>query len=161
MDQGQPDQSAHEANSPPAKPLLIGWKERLDFVEWGLHRIKVKIDTGARTSAIDALRYELHENGQNGPFARLYLSLYAKDPQKISVVEAPLIRKIVVRNSGGFCEERPLIETEIRLGSVQKRIWITVTRRHTMRFRVLLGRNGLADDFVVDASKKYLLRRRQ
>jgi hypothetical protein len=29
-----------------------------------------------------------------------------------------------------------------------------------MRFRVLLGRNGLGDDFVVDASKKYLLRRR-
>ena len=79
MDQGQSDQSANEANVPLGKPLLIGWKERLDFVEWGLHRIKVKIDTGARTSAIDALRYELHENGQNGPFARLYLSLYAND----------------------------------------------------------------------------------
>jgi hypothetical protein len=161
MDYGQSDQSSFDANLPSNRPVLVGWKERLDFVAWHLHSVKVKIDTGARTSALDALRYELFENGQTGPFARLFLSLDARDPQKISIVEAPLLSKIVVRNSGGFCEERPLIETEIRLGPVQKRIRITVTRRHSMRFRVLLGRNGIADDFVVDPSKKYLLRRRQ
>src|SRR5438105_2279681 len=111
MEHGKSDQPSPEAILPLTKPLLIGWKERLDFVEWGLHRVKVKIDTGARTSALDAFRYELHENGQNGPFARLFLCLNANDPHKISVVEAPLLRKIVVRNSGGFCEERPLIET--------------------------------------------------
>ena len=35
---------------------------------------------------------------------------------------------------------------------------MTVTNRSGMRFRVILGRLALADDFVVDVSKKYLLR---
>jgi hypothetical protein len=160
MTRNQSDQPAPEANIPFNTPLVIGWKERLDFVDWQLRRIKVKIDTGARTSVLDAIRYELHENGKNGPFARLHLALDHKQPLKIAVVEAPLLRKIVVRNSGGSCEERPLIETEIRLGPVQKKIVLTVTRREGLCFRMLLGRNALANDFIVDVGKKYLLRRK-
>jgi hypothetical protein len=160
MTRDQSEQPTPEANIPFNTPIVIGWKERLDFVDWQLRRIKVKIDTGARTSVLDAIRYELHENGQNGPFARLYLALDHKQPLKIAVVEAPLLRKIVVRNSGGICEERPLIETEIRLGPIQKKIVLTVTRREGLSFRMLLGRNALANDFIVDVGKKYLLRRK-
>ena len=34
--------------------LPIGWKERLDFPDWGLNHVRVKIDTGACTSALGA-----------------------------------------------------------------------------------------------------------
>jgi hypothetical protein len=140
------------------RPLVIGWKERLDFPEWGVRRVKAKADTGARTSALDALSYELFQADGRGLCVRLRLALHRARSDELHLVEAPVLRMVVVRNSGGLSEQRPLIETDIVLGPVRKRIRMTVTNRSGMRFRVILGRLALADDFVVDVSKKYLLR---
>jgi hypothetical protein len=138
--------------------LLIGWKERLDFPAWGLRRVKAKVDTGARTSALGAVGYDLYHAEGVGLCARLRLALHRKRPGELRVVEAPVLRMVVVRNSNGMSEQRPLIETEVALGPLRKRVRLTVTNRSGMLFRVILGRQALADDFVVDVSKKYLLR---
>jgi hypothetical protein len=141
------------------RPLLIGWKERLDFPAWGIRRVKAKVDTGARTSALDALSYELYHAEDGGLWVRLRLTLLRKHRGEPRVVEVPVLRMVVVRNSGGQQEERPLIEAEVVLGPVRKRVLLTVTNRAAMRFRVILGRLALAGDFVVDVSRKYLLGR--
>ena len=65
---------------------------------------------------------------------------------------------VMVRNTSGQTEQRPLIETTIRLGPVCKRIHLTVTDRSRMIFPVILGRTALTGDFVVDVSRHYLLR---
>ena len=65
---------------------------------------------------------------------------------------------VIVKNTGGVSEQRPLIETTIRLGPVTKRVRLTVTHRSGLRFPVILGRKALEGDFIVDVSKKYLLR---
>jgi hypothetical protein len=139
------------------QPLVIGWKERLTFPEWGIHRIRAKIDTGARTSAVDAVDYETFHTATGILSARLRLALERRHPERVTVVEVPVLRMVRVRNSGGTTEERPLVETVIRLGSLTKTIRLTVTRRPAMLYRVLLGREALADDFVVDVSGKYRL----
>jgi hypothetical protein len=144
--------------SGPVRPLRIGWKERITFPQWGIRRVKAKMDTGARTSALGVVGYELFHADGVGLCARLRLALHRKRQDELHMVETPVLRMVTVRNSGGVHEERPLIETEIVLGPVHKRIRLTVTNRSRMLFRVLLGRQALADDFVVDASKKYLLR---
>jgi hypothetical protein len=141
----------------PPRPTLLGWQERLDLPEWKLRRIRVKIDTGARTSALDAVGYELFE--EDGKLmARLRLALSHKHPDRLKVVQTPVLKLVVVSNSGGIREQRPLVETMIRLGPVTKRIRLTITNRASMRFRMLLGREALCDDFLVDPSKKNLLR---
>ncbi len=141
-----------------ARPLVIGWKERLDFPAWGIRRVKAKADTGARTSALDAVSYELYHAEGGGLCIRLRLALLRKHVGAPAVVEVPVLRMVVVRNSGGMHEQRPLIEADVVLGPVRKRVLLTVTNRAGMRFRVILGRLALAGDFVVDVSKKYLLR---
>jgi hypothetical protein len=140
------------------RPLLIGWKERLDFPAWGVRRLKAKVDTGARTSALDAASYELFHADSAGLCIRLRLALRHGHLGELLQVEAPVLRMVVVRNSSGMQEQRPLIEADVALGPVRKRIRLTVTNRAGMRFRVILGRQALAEDFVVDVSKKYLLR---
>jgi hypothetical protein len=46
----------------------------------------------------------------------------------------------------------------VQLGPVLKRIRLTVTSRAGLRYRMILGRQALAGNFVVDVSRKYLLR---
>jgi hypothetical protein len=138
-------------------PRTIGWKEYVDFPEWGVRRVKVKIDTGARTSALDVLRYDVRQT-ETGLLADLWLALSRKHPQRVTVVTAPVLKTVLVANSMCIREQRPLIETVIRLGPITKRVRLTITNRSGMLFRMILGRKALEGDFVVDVSRKYLLR---
>jgi hypothetical protein len=138
-------------------PLTIGWKERVDFPTWGIRRVKVKIDTGARTSALDVLSYDLRQT-DSGLVADLRLALSRRHPERVTVVTVPVLQIVVVTSSTGIQEKRPLIEAVIRLGPITKRIHVTVTNRSRMLFRMILGRKALEGDFVVDVSKRYLLR---
>lgn len=136
-------------------PLVIGWKEYVYFPAWGIRRVKVKVDTGARTSALGVLGYELLKEGSN-LVVEMRIAPYRRHPARVFVVRAPVLRMSVVTNSGGTREERPVIETEIRLGPIVKRIPFTVTRRPGLLFAALLGRKALEGDFLVDVSRKYL-----
>jgi hypothetical protein len=139
--------------------VTVGWKEYVGLPDWGVRRVKAKIDTGARTSVLDAAHCELRPAGGGLLVATLSLVLSSRHPERMVTVKVPVLRMVHVRNSGGVCEERPLIETTVRLGPVTKRILLTVTRRSSMRFRMLLARKALEGDFVVDVSRKYLCRR--
>jgi hypothetical protein len=147
------------ADDGPGPPWMIGWKELVEFPEWGLRRVKVKIDTGARTSALDVVSYELRDADGQGLVAELRLALNRRRPDALTVVHTPVLQMVVVSNSSGIREQRPLVETTLRLGPVTKRVRMTVTNRSGMRFPMILGRKALENDFVVNVSRKYLLSR--
>jgi hypothetical protein len=136
--------------------LRIGWKEYVALPEWGIPRLKAKIDTGARTSAIDAAHYELCTTPQ-GLHICMSLVVGQRRRRRQVMVEAPVVRLLTVRNSANQPEERPLVETLLQLGPVCKRVQLTVTSRAGMCFRLLLGRKALEGDFLIDVSQKYLL----
>ena len=140
-------------------PLTIGWKENVELVDWGIARVRAKIDTGARTSALDVASYELREEPEVGLMARLQLALDSRHPDQLIQVVTPVLKMVVVANSSGICEQRPLVETTLRLGPIVKRVQLTVTNRATMRFRMILGRKALEGDFIIDVARKFLLRR--
>jgi hypothetical protein len=145
--------------------LLIGRKERLDFPEWGLLHVRVKVDTGAWSSALDVTGYELEHVGP-GAMVRLRLNVdhyrsrrrEAYGEERGIDVRAPVVAMAAVRNSGGQQEVRPVVEALVRLGPVEKRIRLTLTNRSSMRCRMILGRQALAGSFLVDVGSKYLLR---
>jgi hypothetical protein len=144
---------------PASRPLVIGWKEVVELPDWGVRRLRIKVDTGARTSAIDVLSCAIEETSAEGLVAELRLALDPRHLDHVTVVRTPLLGMVTVSNSGGVRERRPLVETTLRLGPITKRVRLTVANRAGLRFRMLLGRQALAGDFLVDVSKRYLLKK--
>ena len=137
--------------------LVVGWKERVDFVDWDIHRVRVKMDTGARTSAIDAMIHEVRANPDGSRTALLEVALFRRKPLKTSFVEAPVVGSARVRNTGGVVAERLVIETTIRLGSTTKRIRLTVANRGLMLSPLAARRPG-GEFWSMRFCRKYVLK---
>lgn len=130
---------------------LIGVAERIELPEWGVTRLRVKIDTGARTSALHVDGVEPLENGR----VRFWIVLDRRGDKRVQV-EAPITRISKVRSSSGRAEQRYFVTTRMRLGGIEKPIEISLARREPMLFRMLLGRTALGRDFLVDPAHRYL-----
>lgn len=134
----------------------MGWREWVGLPELGVERIKAKIDTGARTSAIHAFEIRPFErDGQR--FVGFVLHPVQHRRQPAVVCEAPLVDKRVVISSNGEREHRFVIETRVTLGSESWPIEMTLTNRDEMGFRMLLGRRALRRRFVVDPGGSFKL----
>jgi hypothetical protein len=124
-------------------PLNIGWREWLALPMLQIPAIKAKIDTGARTSALHAFFVEPFErNGMQ--MVRFGVHPLRKRLDLEIICEAPVKDYRAVSDSGGHREMRYVIETEVVLGDLKKRIEMTLTNRDNMRFRMLLGRTAMA-----------------
>jgi hypothetical protein len=145
----------------PSPAIRLGWKEYLDLPELGLRRLKGKIDTGARTSTLhvhDLVYLERPGAGTGGQAAEVTFAPDRRDATRLVTARVRVLRHVQVTDSGGHRELRPLIETELVLGPVRKRIYLTLTDRSGMLFRMILGRKAVEGDFCVDPAAKYLLR---
>jgi hypothetical protein len=137
-------------------PITAGWKEYADFPDWGLRRVKVKLDTGARSAAVGVRDCRLVEV-PGGHEAELTLAPYRRRPNRVTVVRVPVVGFRAVKSSCGQAEQRPVVELTFRLGPITKRVAATVADRSRMLIPVLLGRLALAPEFVVDPARKYVL----
>lgn len=135
---------------------VLGWREWVSLPELGITWIKAKVDTGARTSALHAFELE--------PFQRagkdwVRFSVHPLQGENDTVIqcESPVLERRDVTDSGGHLENRPVIETELLLGSFSKRIELTLTDRDTMRFKMLLGRTAMRPNLLVYPSQSFKL----
>lgn len=134
--------------------VIVGWREWASLPELGIEAIKMKVDTGARTSAIHAFEVEsFTRDGQE--WVRFSLHPIQDQPQ-ITVCEALVLDRRVVTDSGGHKEERPVILTAIDLGGRQWPIEVTLTDRENMIFRMLLGRTAMTE-IMVEPTASFLL----
>lgn len=137
--------------------VLIGWREWLSLPDLNIDRIKAKIDTGARTSALHAFFVEpFVENGVD--MVRFGVHPLQKRLDLEVVCHYPVKDYREVSDSGGHTEMRYVIETDIRLGERQWPIEMTLTNRDSMKFRMLLGRTAI-QDFAVIPEQSYLFGR--
>jgi hypothetical protein len=126
--------------------MTIGWREWVEFPEWGF-RLKAKADTGARSSAIDCA--EITE--LPGDRVRFTVRLDRRR-NKLITLEKDIVARKKVRSSTGRPTSRVFVETQLRLAGVEKRIVVSLVCRKRMIHRLLLGREALSNDFIVDSS---------
>lgn len=135
---------------------IIGWREWISLPELGIAKIKAKIDTGARSSALHAFDIQTFElDGKS----RVRFQVHPEQRSTIETVtaEAEVIDWRKVRNSGGKAELRPVVLTEVELMGKRWEIEVTLTNRELMGFRMLLGRQAVRRQFLIDAEKSYLI----
>jgi hypothetical protein len=139
--------------------LRAGWVEHVTLPDLAIPRLKAKLDTGARTSALHVVRMRTVDTA-GGPQGRPILDITVPGGgrgRKPHRVRAAVRGYVVVRDTSGRMERRPVIETALRLGPMKKRIAVTLTNRGDMLFPMLIGRTALGAGVVVDPTRRYLL----
>ena len=127
----------------------------MSLPDLGLEWVKVKVDTGARSSALHAADLEQFED-DGDTFVRFEAHPWQRSESNGLVVVARVVDMRAVRSSSGDSEERPVIRSRVRLGDVDFEIELTLTSRQQMGFRMLLGREAVRGRFLVNAGRSYL-----
>lgn len=135
------------------KKTLIGWSEHISFPEWNIVGLDVKIDTGARSSALHVEELKIYKSGK----ARFEVVMDEHHPLDRVPVTAPILKWGMVRSSNGLYTKRCFVRASARIGPIEKMIDISLVSREKMVFRMLLGRKALQHDFIVDVSRRNLL----
>ncbi|HXU65221.1 MAG TPA: RimK/LysX family protein [Polyangia bacterium] len=134
----------------------VGWVELVALPGLGVERLKAKIDTGARTSALHVTRMRVVDT-TGGPHRRPILEITVPAGRRPIVVRVTVRAYAMVRDTSGRIERRPVIETALKLGPLQRRITVTLTNRGDMLYPMLVGRTALGPGLLVDPSRRYLL----
>jgi len=126
--------------------IIIGKTDRVDFPKLNLEDIKVKIDTGAKTSALHCSYIKVRENN--------IVEFKVLNSNKSFFY--PITRVAKIKSSNGFVEKRYIIKTEIVLFNNIYHTEFSLTNRKSMKYPVLLGRSFLKENFLVDVNKEDL-----
>ncbi|MBV0932661.1 ATP-dependent zinc protease family protein [Marinobacterium weihaiense] len=139
---------------------ILGWREWVALPDLDIAKIKAKVDTGARTSALHAFDVRLEETSA-GKIVHFKIHPRQRDLETVIECQAPLLDEREVRDSGGHSEMRYVIETRITIGDTTHTAEVTLTNRDSMGFRMLLGRTTMNGHYLVDPGSSYLMKKRK
>jgi len=136
------------------KKRIIGEYEDISLPEWGIRRMRARVDTGASISAIHVENICLLPHNR----ASFDVVIGWKKTQKKKVHVVAHVRRLKrIRPTTGESKFRWIVTTKIVLGSQSKQIELGLADRGKMTFRMLLGRAALRGDFLVDPARRCLL----
>lgn len=134
---------------------VIGWREWIALPDFSVVAIKVKVDTGARSSALHA--YGLRFERRNGEQIAVFEIHPVQRKAKPSIRAEAVVREWrKVTSSGGHHEVRPVVVTDVELLGRTWPVEVTLTSRDSMGFRMLLGRQAVRRRFVVDPGRSFV-----
>jgi hypothetical protein len=129
--------------SPAEEKIVIGTVERVILLPWGV-KLRARIDTGAATSSLDARDLEIKDN------TAIFRLPGKPGGQRLRL---PVIEWDHIKYPRGL-RRRPVVEMEICLGSRLIKTKVNLSDRSYLKYPLILGRNFLRDNFIVDVKRR-------
>ena len=141
---------------------LIGSEEWCAFNQLKIPAILARIDSGAKTSSIQATEIKLIKKNDEDWVRFAVYPLQNNNTIKV-ICSAKLVDKRSIKGSFGISEERLIITVPIGIAEDTFDIELSLANRNTMEFRMLLGREAMVNRYVINpgvkqVQKKYLKR---
>ena len=133
---------------------VIGWREWVGLPDLGIQQIKVKVDTGARSSSLHAFDMKTFEQDGENWVSFQVNPIQNKTDRRVKVV-ARVLEFRSIRSSSGCAQLRPVIVTHVTLLGITWPVELTLANRCAMGFRMLLGREAFRRRFLVDAGRSF------
>ena len=124
--------------------IRLGGVENVVLLPWGV-LMPARIDTGAATSSLDARNLTIKGNTVEFNLPQQY------GGRKIRL---PLDKWKTVKTSEAR-ERRPVVFIEMCIGSKRVRTRVNLNDRSKVKYPLIIGRNTLSHDFVVECSTSY------
>ena len=116
-------------------------------------RTRARIDTGAATSSINATDIvEFERDGK--PWVRFAFSPGNGDEPV--AIERPVSRRVLIKRHGFEPQRRYVVTLGLAIGNIEEVVEVTLSDRSDFEFPVLVGRNFLTDNAVVDVSRQFI-----
>mgnify|MGYP000181944515 CR=1 FL=1 len=133
---------------------LLGSEEWCQFDDLSIPAIKARIDSGAKTSSIQASKIKIFEKDLE---KWVRFEVYpVQENRSISVLCQAKVEDVrQVKSSQGVAEKRPVIKTKVQIADQSFEIELTLANRETMEYRMLLGREAINGRYLVDPSKSF------
>jgi hypothetical protein len=110
-------------------------------------RVRARVDSGAQTSSIHAEDVEIEAGGD--PRGKPIAFKVVNEQGQSQRIETQVARQILTKTSEGS-ERRYAVPLTITWNNASKTVLVTLNDRSQMRHRLLLGRNWLRGDYIVD-----------
>ena len=137
-----------------SEQITLGWEEWIGLPGLGLPAIKAKIDTGARTSALHAFDIEAF-GPASAPKVRFAVHPIPDNDMVSIPCSAEIVDRREVTSSNGEAELRYVIRSDLEVGGRRWPIELTLTDRGSMAYRMLLGRQALSEEVIVNPSESF------
>lgn len=129
---------------------IIGEVEPVTLVPSGV-TMPARIDTGATTSSIDATEIEPFE--RDGKKWVRFVVADRRSGEKVPL-QCPVLRRVNIISHAGESLRRPVVMIKTMMGGVAFDHEFSLTDRSDFSYQVLIGRNYLQGEFVVDVNRK-------
>lgn len=156
-----------QASDPIVEKRIMGWVENI-YLPPSYIKLKAKLDTGAKTSSIDArditpflrdgqqwVRFTIQRNG-NDPYVGKEGRLHPAKPEINMVIERPVERVVKIKRHKKKSMERFTVILPIYIAGRHHDAEFSLIDRRKFIYPVLLGRRFLKDIAIVDPGKTFL-----
>ena len=136
--------------------IVVGSEEWCALPQLNIPAIKVRVDSGAKTSALHAVNI-IPFKKDGDPWVRYEVHPIQNEGKTTIYCESPVMDKRNVKSSSGYGEIRYVIKTVLAIAKSSWEIEITLTNRDSMGYRMLLGRQAMAGKMMVDPEAAFKL----
>ena len=134
-----------------ADKAMVGWVERVRIYP-GDFEVYAKIDTGAKTSSLNAPNMKVFRRGDED-----WVSFEVTNRRgKTRKFEEKIVRTSKIRRHGGNIQQRPVVMLGICVGSVFQKTQVNLIDRKNFNYQMLIGRRFLSKQVVVDPGRTFI-----